>query len=70
MAGSIKADTAAHSLAGIETALAVSSDADPDEVAAAVDQAERMCFVLDAIERSHTVHRTTSLNGQALAPAE
>lgn len=66
MAGSILADTAAHRLDGIETTLAITAEADEEEVAAAVDQAERMCFVLDAVQRGHAVSRTTSLNGQPL----
>ncbi len=66
MAGSILADTAAHRLERIETALAITADGDVGEIAAAVDQAERMCFVLDALQRAHPVTRSTSVNGAAL----
>ena len=66
MSGSILAGTAEHRLDSIDTELDVTSDADPDTVAAVVDQAERMCFVLDALERPHSVSRTASLNGQPL----
>ena len=68
MTGSIKAGTAEHRLDSIETALAVTADAEPEAVAAAVEQAERMCFVLDAVRRPHTVRATTTLNGRGLAP--
>ncbi len=66
MSGSMKAGTAEHRLESIRTAIDVVSDADPETIAAIVDQAERMCFVLDAIERSHSVERTASHNGRAL----
>jgi uncharacterized OsmC-like protein len=65
-AGSILADTAEHRLEGIETTLDVTAEGDPAQIAAAVDQAERMCFVLDALQRSHTVTRRSSLNGSPL----
>ena len=68
MTGSIKAGTAEHRLDSIEAALSLTADAEPEVVAAAVDQAERMCFVLDAIRRPHTVRATTTLNGRGLPP--
>lgn len=70
MSGSILGGTAEHRLASLDTALDVTSDADPEIVAAVVDQAERMCFVLDALERPHSVSRTASLNGEPLPAAE
>jgi uncharacterized OsmC-like protein len=66
MSGSILAGTAEHRLEGIETSLEITADAEPEKVAAIVDQAERMCFVLDALQRSHSVSQTASLNGQPL----
>jgi len=70
MSGSILGGTAEHRLEGIDTSLDVTSDAEPEVIAAVVDQAERMCFVLDALERPHSVSRTASLNGQPLATAD
>lgn len=67
MSGSILAGTAEHRLDDVETSLEITSDADPGDIAAAVDQAERMCFVLDALQRSHSVTRAASLNGTPLA---
>lgn len=66
MSGSMIAGTAEHRLQSMETALDITSDADRDTIASIVDQAERMCFVLDALQRSHTVTDTTTLNGQPL----
>ncbi len=66
MSGSMLAGTAAHRLESMHTSIDVTSEADPDTIAAIVDQAERMCFVLDAIERSHTVERTATHNGRPL----
>lgn len=68
MSGSMLAGTAEHRLDRVGTELSITApDADPGTVADLVDQAERMCFVLDALERSHTVERRSSLNGQDLA---
>lgn len=64
--GSILAGTAAHRLVGIDTALDVASSADPAVITDLVEQAERMCFVLDAVEHPHPVRRTVTLNGTAL----
>ena len=67
MSGSILAGTAEHRLDGIETDLTIGAPgADPAEIQAMVTQAERMCFVLDAIEGSHPVNRRSALNGQPL----
>lgn len=66
MSGSILAGTADHRLESIETELDITADADPEKFAAVVDQAERMCFVLDALQRTHSVARTATLNGQGL----
>lgn len=61
--GSMLAGTAAHRLVSIETTLIVQSGADRVTVQGIVEQAERMCFVLEAIEQPHSVERVTILNG-------
>jgi len=66
MSGSILAGTAEHRLAGIETDLDITADAEPAVLAELVDRAERMCFVLDAINRAHEVNGRVSVNGKAL----
>lgn len=66
MSGSILAGSAEHRLVGIETDLAITGDAEPEVLADIVDQAERMCFVLDAINRAHEVTSRVSVNGQPL----
>lgn len=66
MSGSILGGTAEHRLTAIETDLAITADAEVDEVAEIVDQAERMCFVLDALNRPHAVTGQVSVNGQRL----
>ncbi|MEM9563940.1 MAG: hypothetical protein AAGA93_15065 [Actinomycetota bacterium] len=59
------AGTAEHRLDGLETDLSITApDVDPDDLASIIDRAERMCFVLDAIERSHAVDRRTTINGE------
>ncbi len=63
MSGSIRAGTAEHRLEGIRADVTVEAEAPDDEVAALIDQAERMCFVLDALQRPHTVDRTITVNG-------
>ncbi len=66
MTGSILADTAQHRLTALETRLVLTSAAPREAVQQLVATAERVCFVLDAIERPHTVHRTILLNGTPL----
>lgn len=66
MSGSMLAGTAEHRLDSIATSLDITSEADAETIASIVDQAERMCFVLDAIERSHSVERIAAHNGQPL----
>lgn len=68
MSGSILAGTAEHRLDRVETDLSITAPgASSETVAAMVDQAERMCFVLDALQRTHTVDRRSALNGEPLA---
>lgn len=66
MSGSILAGTARHRLDSMATSLEVEADADNQSVAALIDQAERMCFVLDAIESTHEVRRSATANGQTV----
>ncbi len=66
MSGSMLAGTAEHRLVGIDTRLDVTTDEDPATVRAMVDQAERMCFVMDAVLRPHQVTMTATCNGKAL----
>ena len=66
MSGSILAGTAEHRLVSVETSLEVEADIEAAVMASVVDQAERMCFVLDALQRPHEVTRTTTLNGVAI----
>jgi hypothetical protein len=63
MTGSMLAGTASHTLDSLVTHLSVTSEAPDDEVASAIDQAERMCFVLNAITGQHTVQRGYTVNG-------
>jgi hypothetical protein len=67
MSGSILAGTAEHCLDGMVTDLSITAPgADPGVIRSAVDQAERMCFVLDALQRPHPVERRTTVNGHDL----
>ena len=67
--GSIGAGDAASRFIDVDTKLELESSADPARVAAIVDQAERMCFLMDVIRNPQTVNASASLNGVAL-PAE
>ena len=66
MSGSMLAGTAEHRLVGIETHLDITTEHDPPTVRALVDQAERMCFVMNAITDTHSIASTTTCNGVAL----
>jgi len=66
MTGSILADTVAHRLSALETHLELTAAAPREVVRQLVATAERMCFVLDAIQRPHAVHRTVLVNGAPL----
>ena len=63
MSGSMLAGTARHRLVSIASHLDLKADADRATISAIVDQAERMCFVIDAIENLHTVQRSVTING-------
>lgn len=66
MSGSILAGTAEHRLVSLDTHLEIEAGHDVEVIRAVVDQAEKMCFVLDSIERPHAVSRRSSLNGSPL----
>jgi hypothetical protein len=65
MTGSMLAGTAKHSLDSLSTHLTVTSEAPNDAVVSAIDQAERMCFVLNAITGQHSVQRAYTVNGSS-----
>ncbi len=66
MTGSMLAGTAEHRLVSIDTHLDIRSALDATVVRELVEQAERMCFVLDALQRPHAVSSRTTLNDVAL----
>lgn len=66
MSGSILAGTAEHRLVSMETHLELEADQDSEVIRSVVDQAERMCFVLNSIEQPHEVQRRSTLNGSPL----
>ena len=68
--GSIGAGNASSRLIDVDTQLELASSADAAVVAAVVAQAERMCFLMDAIRSPRSVNATATLNGEALAPAD
>ena len=65
--GSIGAGNASSRFVDVDTKLELESSADEAVVAAIVDQAERMCFMMDVIRNPQTVNASTTLNGAALA---
>jgi hypothetical protein len=65
MTGSMLAGTANHSLDSLATHLIVTSDAPDDVIISAIDQAERMCFVMNAVTAQHSVQRGYTVNGLA-----
>lgn len=68
--GSIVAGDAASRLIDVDTKLELESSADPEAVAALVETAERMCFLMDAIRSPRPVNTSVSLNGNALRETE
>ena len=64
--GSIGADDIESRLEDVETVLELESDADEAEVARLVATAERMCFLMDAIRKPHTLTASVTLNGATL----
>lgn len=67
MLGSILFGTAEHPVRGVETRLELQSPVPAEAVATLVTQAERMCFVLDALRRPHAVTRRLLHTGDPLA---
>ncbi|MEM9173712.1 MAG: hypothetical protein AAGC67_00620 [Myxococcota bacterium] len=64
--GSVGAGDASSRFVDVDTKLELESEADEAVVAAIVDQAERMCFMMDVIRNAHEVTASVSLNGADL----
>ncbi len=67
--GSVLADTIEGAMLGAETSLEVTSPDPAEQVARVVSNAERGCFVMQALLRPVPVTTRTSLNGTSLAGA-
>jgi hypothetical protein len=65
--GSVLDDSVMGAMLGAETTLEIDSPADPGQVARVVRNAERGCFVMQALLNPVPVARQTTLNGQPLA---
>ena len=65
--GSVLDDSVMGAMLGAETTLEIDSPADPAQVARVVRNAERGCFVMQALLNPVPVSGQTVLNGQALA---
>src|SRR5499427_4341998 len=65
--GSVLNDSVTAAMLGAETTLEIDSPADPAEVARVVKNAERGCFVMQALLNPVPVTAETRLNGQPLA---
>lgn len=65
--GSVLNDTISGEMVGAETILELESPDPPDRVARVVRNAERGCFVMQALLRPVPVKSRTALNGQPLA---
>ena len=65
--GSVLNDSVMGAMLGAETTLEIDSPADPAQVARVVRNAERGCFVMQALLNPVPVSGQTVLNGQALA---
>jgi organic hydroperoxide reductase OsmC/OhrA len=65
--GSVLNDTVMGAMLGAETTLEIDSPADPAQVARVVRNAERGCFVMQALLNPVPVTSQTVLNGRALA---
>lgn len=64
--GSVLADSIQGEAVGFETHLEIDSPESPEQVARLVRNAERGCFVMQALRKPVPITSTTSLNGQAL----
>jgi organic hydroperoxide reductase OsmC/OhrA len=67
--GSVLQDTVEGEMVGAETRLELESDDAPERVARVVRNAERGCFVMQALLRPVPVSAATVLNGRALSTA-
>jgi len=65
--GSVLNDSVMGAMLGAETTLEIDSPADPAQVARVVRNAERGCFVMQALLNPVPVSGQTVLNGQPLA---
>ena len=65
--GSVLNDSVMGAMLGAETTLEIDSPADPAQVARVVRNAERGCFVMQALLNPVPVTGQTVLNGQLLA---
>jgi len=66
--GSVLNDTVQGRMLGAETTLEIDSPDPPERVAKVVRNAERGCFVMQALLRPVPVVGRTVVNGQPLAP--
>ncbi len=67
--GSVLQDTVAGEMLGAETTLELDSPDPPDRIAKVIRNAERGCFVMQALVRPVPVTGRTVLNGQPLEAA-
>ena len=65
--GSVLADSVQGDAVGFETHLEIDSPEPPEKVARLIRNAERGCFVMQALLKPVPITSTTSLNGQPLA---
>ena len=65
--GSVLDDSVTAAMVGAETTLEIDSPSDPAQVARVVKNAERGCFVMQALVNPVSVTGQTVLNGQQLA---
>jgi len=66
--GSVLQDTIEGEMLGAETRLEIESPDDPARVARVIRNAERGCFVMQALLRPVPIATTTVLNGAPLPP--
>ena len=67
VSGSVLNDTVEGEMLGAETVLELESPDPPDRVAKVIRNAERGCFVMQALLKPVPVSGTTLLNGEHLA---
>src|SRR5918993_3773826 len=67
--GSVLADTIDAAMVGAEIEVEIDSPDDPERVARVLRNAERGCFVMQALLRPVPITATTRLNGAALPAA-